>query len=220
VCSLDFKIIFLTETWLNESFSTHNFFPEPYTIYISDRDCHDKLRCGGVLTAVTDTIFGVKRRPDLDFFFNLVWVEFTLSDGRNLLVGNHYFAPDIKVDIINNYFYFLEKSLDILNYRVLLFGDFNVPSFDWNNGSPSPNCHFYTKLKEDVIHSAISYLGLNQHNYSVSGLNLLDLVFFFFFSNFVDISLDHVKHGLVHPDPFHPLSLLILQYHFGEKTKI
>jgi hypothetical protein len=117
-----------------------------------------------------------------------------------LLIGNHYFAPDIKVDIINNYFNFLENSLDTLNYWVLLLGDFNVPGFDWNNGSPSPNSHFYTKLKGDVIHSAICYLGLNQHNHSVSGFNLLELVF----DNFVDISLDYVEHGLVHPDPFHP----------------
>jgi hypothetical protein len=54
-------------------------------------------------------IFGVKRRPDLEFFHVSVWVECTLSDGHNLLIGNHYFAPDIKVDIINNYFNFLEN---------------------------------------------------------------------------------------------------------------
>jgi hypothetical protein len=75
-----------------------------------------------------------------------------------LLIGNHYFAPDT-----------LENSLDALNYRVLLLGDFNVPGFDWNNGSPSPNCHFYTKLKGDAIHSAICYLGLNQQNHPVKG---------------------------------------------------
>jgi hypothetical protein len=80
-----------------------------------------------------------------------------------------------------------------------LIGDFNVPGFDWNNGSPSTNGHFYTKLKGDVIHSAICYLGLNQQNHPVNGLDLLDLVF----SNFVDISFDYVDHGLVHPDPFH-----------------
>jgi hypothetical protein len=127
-------------------------------------------------------------------------VEISLFDGRDLLIGNHYFAPDIKVDIINNYFNFLENTLDTLNYRVLLLGDFNVPGFDWNKGLPSPHCHYYTKMKGDVIHSATCFLGLNQHNHSVSGSNLLDLVF----SNSVDISLDHVDYGLVHSDQFHP----------------
>lgn len=200
VCSSDFKIICLTETWLNESFSNSNFFPETYSIYRSDRNCLDKLRGGGVLTAVSNTVFGAKRRPDLESFEESVWVQIALSDGRDLLIGNHYFAPDIKVDTINNYFKFLENTLDTLNYRVLLLGDFNVPGFDWDKGLPSPHCHFYTKLKGDVIHSATCFLNLNQHNHSVSGGNLLDLVF----SNFVDISLDHVQYGLVHPDPYHP----------------
>jgi hypothetical protein len=154
------------------------------------------------LTAVSDTVFGVKRKPDLESFHESVWVEIILSDGRNLLVGDDCFAPDTKVDIINNFFNFLENSLDTLNYRVLFLGDFNVPCFDWNNDSPSPNCHFYTKLKGDAIHSAIFYLALNQQNHPVKGSNLLDLVF----SNFVDISFDYVDHGLVHPDPFHPPS--------------
>jgi hypothetical protein len=45
-----------------------------------------------------------------------------------LLIANHYLAPDIKVNIIKNYFdIFLNISLDTLNYRVLFFEDFNVP---------------------------------------------------------------------------------------------
>jgi hypothetical protein len=195
VSSLDYKIICLTETWLSASFSTHKFFPETYTVYRSDRYFHDKLR-GGVLTAVSNIFFGVKRRPDLDFFHESVWVAFTLSDGRNVLFGNRYFAPDIKVNIINN---LLENSFDTLNYRILFLGDFNVPGFNWNHGSHSTNSHFYTKLKGDVIQSAICYFGLIQRNHPVNGFTLLDLVF----SNFVDISLDYVEHGLVHPDRFH-----------------
>lgn len=72
VCSFDYEIICLTETWLNESFSTQDFFPGTYTVYRSDRDCIDKLRGGGVLTAVSDTVFGIKRRPDLEFFHESV----------------------------------------------------------------------------------------------------------------------------------------------------
>jgi hypothetical protein len=55
-------------------------------------------------------------------------------------------------------------------------------------------------LKGEVIHSAICFLGSNQHNLSVSSGNFLDLVF----SNFAGASLDHVQYGLVHSDPFHP----------------
>jgi hypothetical protein len=120
-----------------------------------------------------------------------------------LLIGNHYLALDTKVDIIKNYFNFSEKILDTSNYRVILLGDFNVPGFDWNYGLLSPNCHFYTKLKGDMIHSAICFLGLNQHNYPDSGSNLLGF-FIFFPPNFADHSVDHAEYDPVQPDNFHP----------------
>jgi hypothetical protein len=46
----------------------------------------------------------------------------------------------------------------------------------------------------------ICFLGLNQHDYSDSGSNLLDLVF----SNVAGLSVDHPKYGLDEPDHFHP----------------
>jgi hypothetical protein len=66
----------------------------------------------------------------------------------------------------------------------------------WNCGLLSPNCHIYTKLKGDLIHSATCFLGLNQRNYPDNGSNLLGLVF----SNFADLSVDHAEHGPVQPD--------------------
>jgi hypothetical protein len=100
VCSYDFKIICLTKTWLNESHCSQIFFPEVYAVYRSDRDCHTKSRGGGALIAISEVVFGVKSRSDLELFQECFWVEITLTDGRNLLIGNHYFAPDVKVDII------------------------------------------------------------------------------------------------------------------------
>jgi hypothetical protein len=105
-----------------------------------------------------------------------------------LLIGIHYFGPDIMVDIINNCLNILENILETLNYRVFL-GDFNVSGFDWNCILPSPNCHFYTKLKRESIHSATCFLGLSQHNYRDKGNTLLDLLF----SNFAELSVNHVE---------------------------
>jgi hypothetical protein len=47
VCSFDFKIICLTDMWLNESLSSQIFFPKVYAVYHSDRGCHTKLHGGG-----------------------------------------------------------------------------------------------------------------------------------------------------------------------------
>jgi hypothetical protein len=41
-----------------------------------------------------------------------------------------YFPPDTKPENIANYFRFLENELD---FRVIMFGDFNAPGFDWKN---------------------------------------------------------------------------------------
>jgi hypothetical protein len=81
----------------------------PTHVYHSDRDCYNKLCGGGVLTAVSDTVFCVKRRSDLEFFQEWVWIEITLSGGRDMLIRIHDFAPDIKVDVINNYLIFFRK---------------------------------------------------------------------------------------------------------------
>jgi hypothetical protein len=100
VCSSDYKIICLTETWLNESFSSSNFFPYNYAVYRSNRDSADKSRGGGVLIAVSNIVSGVRRGPDLELFPESVWVEISLPDGRNLLIGNHYFAPVLRSTLL------------------------------------------------------------------------------------------------------------------------
>jgi hypothetical protein len=65
---------------------------------------------------------------------------------------------------------------------------------------PSLNCHYYTKLKGAVIHSASYFLGVNQHKCLDSGSNLLDHVF----SNFADLSVDHDEYGVQLEHFHHP----------------
>jgi hypothetical protein len=43
-------------------------FPEIYTLYGSYRDCHTKLCGGGKLISVSEAVFGVKHRFDLEYF--------------------------------------------------------------------------------------------------------------------------------------------------------
>jgi hypothetical protein len=82
--SLNFKIVCLTEKRLNESFSSQNCIPAIYTVYRCDRYCHTKLRGGGALIAVSESVFGARRRSDFEYFHECVWVEITTTGGRNL----------------------------------------------------------------------------------------------------------------------------------------
>jgi hypothetical protein len=54
----------------------------------------------------------------------------TFSYYYYLLIGNHYFPPDTKPEIITNYFRFLENKLDTHNFRAIIVGNFNTPGFD------------------------------------------------------------------------------------------
>ena len=49
---MDFQIICLTETWLNDICFNHKLSPDSFTIFHSDRVSSTKSRGGGVLIAV------------------------------------------------------------------------------------------------------------------------------------------------------------------------
>jgi endonuclease/exonuclease/phosphatase (EEP) superfamily protein YafD len=102
-------------------------FPSCYTVFRSNRASVSKTRCGGVLIALLSRVQSYKRRYDLEYSDECVWVEILTSDGLNQLIVNHYFFPDTKPENIANYFRFLENNLDTHNFRVIMVGDFNAP---------------------------------------------------------------------------------------------
>jgi hypothetical protein len=53
--------------------------------------------------------------------------------------------------MIENYFSSLETKVDTQNFRVVLLGDFNVPGYDWVNGFPQANSHYYTKIRGGIL---------------------------------------------------------------------
>jgi hypothetical protein len=64
------------------------FSPNIYFVYRFGRDCHTKLRGGGILIAVSEAVFGAKLRSYLEYSQKCVRVEITVTDISNLLTGN------------------------------------------------------------------------------------------------------------------------------------
>jgi hypothetical protein len=58
----------------------------------------------------------------------------------------------------------LEQSLNPHQYRVIMSSDLNVPNYDWVNGVPLPNSHYYNKMKRNSIQTATCFLGHDQRN--------------------------------------------------------
>jgi hypothetical protein len=202
-CASNFDTICLIETWLNDLCYDHNLFPNKYTVYRSDRPYINKAHGGGVSTAILARLGSCSCRYDLELCSACVWVEIPTADGINILVGNHYFSPDTKPEVITGYFRHPENSLDTNNTHDLLLADFKALGFNWESGTPLPKCHYYCKLKGDAIYPSTCLLGLRQCVEAVDALNMLDLVF----ANFTDPKSVPANSGLVAPDLYHlPLS--------------
>jgi hypothetical protein len=158
VISSGYNIFCSTETLLNDQCYDQNLFPDGFIVFRSDRIHATKKRGGGVLMDVSPTFNACKRRHDLQFFYECVWVVFPTHNDPNLLIGNHYFSPDLKPDIICEYFSHLENKLDTTKCCVILLCDSNVPGFDWESDLPRENCQFYSKLRGDAIYNSTFFL--------------------------------------------------------------
>jgi hypothetical protein len=72
--------------------------------------------------------------------------------------------------------------------------------------TPLPKAH-YSKIKGNLFHATICFLGLNQHNDTVPNGSLLDLVF----TNISDLNISISNFSMVSSDKYHPP--LLLDFH-------
>jgi hypothetical protein len=75
-----------------------------------------------------------------------------------------------------------------------------VLKYDWINDTPLPNCHYYSKIKSNLVHATSCLLGLYQHNSSVPNITLLDLVL----TNINDLRVSVSDFPMISPDNYHP----------------
>jgi hypothetical protein len=75
-----------------------------------------------------------------------------------------------------------------------------VPKYDWINGTPLTNCHYYSKIKDNLIHATSCLPDLYQHNSSVPNSALLDHVL----TNVNDLRISVSDFPMVAPDNYHP----------------
>jgi hypothetical protein len=87
MCAFSILMKFNNKKWLSDAYSSRSIFPRIYNVYYSDRGCHTKLHGGGALLDVSDADFGIKRRSDLDYFQECVWVEITVTGGLTCLLA-------------------------------------------------------------------------------------------------------------------------------------
>jgi hypothetical protein len=85
-----FIIYCITETWLNNPVGPYVIiYLQINIVFRAERDyiTSNKKREGGVLIEVSKSLYGVKRKYDLEMIKECVWVEILVRDNYNLLRG-------------------------------------------------------------------------------------------------------------------------------------
>ena len=199
----NYDLIFITETWLNESVVDSELFDPHYNVLRHDRRlCHGILG-GGSMLAVASSIpcVPVDVCQISDCFPLIDMVLATCCFGRlTVLIGVVYVPPLVSSQCFEAFF---EALAALLNGRnVLLVGDFNVPLFAEGGDGPKPRClqHF------------CDFLGLRQCNTVANSLSRrLDLLLT---NTELIINVEHDGCPFVSEDRLHP-ALSISAQHFG-----
>ena len=126
-----FSIIGVSETWLNDvaselvNITGYNFVSN-----------HRKSKSGGVVGIYLQNDLDYKLRPECNFsnpeLIESLFVEITVPQGKNIIVGSVYRPPNYNVAS------FLDKFNDILsniskdNNQCYLMGDFNLDLLQYN----------------------------------------------------------------------------------------
>lgn len=209
ILSESYPVIVLTETWLNDSFSSSEVVDSRYVVYRKDRNIRtsSKERGGGVLVAVHRSLFSCEI-PMIDSNIEELWVKIQTVGGVLLLCAV-YIPPSSDASIYVKHLESVECVVD--NYdtgKICIIGDYNLPNIKWiqnpaKDGVTAVNCNGET---ESYFCDSLNYLNLCQLNFIYNCNNvLLDLVLCD--SDSVDVDR---AYPLVSLDNNHPSLLITL----------
>lgn len=219
VSEMEYDVVVLTETWLNDQHLSTQLFGNSYTVHRDDRDpvVTGMSRGGGVLIAVANHL--PSSRVDVHTAIDLdqVWVKIDLREVR-IFIGVVYFSPDQAAipSKIEDHLNSVRAVSDIVSTSDinLLFGDYNQPNIVWSN---APSGFAYPDPVESRFSVASSTL--------LDGMSLLDLKQLNVIKNTIGRTLDlafiggdkyasckilPVSDPLVTADSFHPPILSLL----------
>lgn len=200
LCNHD--VIFLTETWLNDSFSTSEVKLENFEVYRTDRDslASGRSRGGGVMIAVHKSlksrlVFNDLAPSSCDLLFVSVQLE-----TESLLLGCTYIPPSSSVDLYTSYCDAVERVCSDFADKVYLVGDYNLNSATWSEddeGAMIVSCPLSSPAV--IVCESFNSLSLHQLNSLPNDHGVfLDLLF----SNDSELST-HVAFDHLLPNNFH-----------------
>jgi len=165
ICVLNVYIIGITESWLTPDIGDAEVQLAGYEMFRRDRD---NARGGGVLLYGRHSLLPSEFHTSASFC-DQVWCKL-----GNLCNGLCYRSSNVNIVGEDNNEHLLDLITEVGNKHVLLMGDFNFPSIDWNNFMAMPTEDSFTKAFLKVVEDSF----LSQHvTVPTRGNSVFDLVF-------------------------------------------
>lgn len=191
--NLDF--VSMTETWLNDDFSSSELFDETYNVFRCDRsverynqlrpnesnrDLDDDIRGGGCLFAIKNHISAIRLTEwEKETLFDSIWIQINTGGDSKVFINTVYIPPWAIVEHRRQYY---EHVIDVINTRepfsrFILLGDFNVPAIYWFPSDDHQTAIQYEGRIASELVDLLNACNLTQKNGVKNGrLRILDLV--------------------------------------------
>ena len=175
-------IISVTETWGKEWMGDAIFSVKDYNFYRDDRD---KKGGGGTLLYISKKLGQRACRPlnevvQEQHCDSSIWCWVTpMNNSKKILVGSVYRSPTSSRENNRLLLQQLDRANEIAgDNRILIMGDFNIPSIDWVNrdiltGAPKIDRDIYNKMQDCFLYQHVTKPTRFRGNSS----STLDLIF-------------------------------------------
>ena len=129
----NYDVVCVCETWLNSSVLNSEILPNYGSIFRCDRTG----RIGGGVLVAVKTGIQVTRRHDLEpENTEIVVIELMKSNSKPVVLYTFYRPPNSTPDVLQSLNNSLQKNPE--SSRVIVIGDFNLPSVKWSSDQNTP----------------------------------------------------------------------------------
>lgn len=212
VLTSNYRVIALTETWLNGNICDNEIIDNRYITYRRDRDSSssNKKEGGGVMLAVSRDIPSV-REYNWETNAEDLWVTLKVKVNRiirKLAICVVYLPPPIKLETLSRFLENLESIADQCDDLVIL-GDFNLGFIHWDTRAKCSQM-FPSNYSTILGHTFIDFISTNNlyqlNSVSNSDGRFLDLIL----CSFLNATVTSPLSNLISCNKYHPSLLLSL----------
>lgn len=187
----------ITGTWLPPHIVFADHFTDEYTVFRNDRNYFGTVQKygGGVLIAFKKS-FRALRWSDFQLRCECLWIEVKVKCAKIVLLCVCYLHPALDISLFTSVLQSLSEELKPENYKILLFGDFNIPGSWWYPAENITGEFKAAHLSNVFPFNDIQPTVLHQNPAG----NVLDTVF----TSFSSVVINRFPDPIVAVDAWHP----------------